>query len=72
MNFFYITTQVIFIYIEINLNVLSNNTYNTFVKKIISSQIEHGKKKLIKVKFDYFQAKSTENFYKKNLNILKI
>ena len=39
------------IYEEINLNVLSNNTYNTFVKNIISSQLQFGKRSLYKVKF---------------------
>jgi hypothetical protein len=33
----------------INLDSLSNNTYNTFVKNIISSQTDLSKRKLIKV-----------------------
>lgn len=33
----------------INLDSLSNNTYNTFVKSIISSQTDLSKRKLIKV-----------------------
>jgi hypothetical protein len=34
---------------EINLDSLSNNTYNTFVKNIISSQMDLSKRKLVKV-----------------------
>lgn len=36
----------------INLNSLSNNTYNTFVKNIMSSQTETSNKKLNKVFID--------------------